>query len=196
MYIYAIVGIQMLCAIKMKKIKTNKNGELTNKDIRYFGGEYSFWEKVKKRGVGSPKIIYESGIEEFDNLKRNVEGEIGFVNFELLKNGLILRLNLNQRFGWIGMKIDELKEINLIGYRIKIKQRRLGKIETKIVHRGELELIEKNETLKFNVIVREFNGIKRYFERSELKTKFKFSISTKPPEKDYGYLLEILEMFN
>jgi hypothetical protein len=180
----------------MKKIKTNKNGELTNKDIRYFGGEYSFWEKVKKRGVGSPKIIYESGIEEFDNLKRNVEGEIGFVNFELLKNGLILRLNLNQRFGWIGMKIDELKEINLIGYRIKIKQRRLGKIETKIVHRGELELIEKNETLKFNVIVREFNGIKRYFERSELKTKFKFSISTKPPEKDYGYLLEILEMFN
>ena len=91
----------------MRLIQTNKNGELAAKDIKYFGGQYSFWEKIRKRGIGSTKIIYDSGIGEFDNLKRNITGEIGFVNFELLKNGLILRLNVTQRFSCIGMKLKE-----------------------------------------------------------------------------------------
>ncbi|MCB0515683.1 MAG: hypothetical protein R2798_03730 [Chitinophagales bacterium] len=180
----------------MKKIETDKNGELSTKDSNYFGGKFSIWEKVRKKGIGSPKIIYDSGIAEFDKLKRNVEGEISFVNFELLKNGLILRLNLNQRFSCVGIKLDELIEINLVGYRVKIKRKKYGKMETKIVHRGELEFVEINETAKFVVIVREFESLRKYFEKEELREKLRFSISTNPPEKDYGHLLEILGIFN
>lgn len=177
----------------MKKVETNKNGELNKKDLRHFGGQYSFLEKIKMKGTGSPKIIYESGIEEFDKLKRNITGEIGFVNFEILKNGLILRLNVNQRFSCIGIKLDELNEINLVGYKIKIRARNLQGYLHKIVHRGELEFTTTNKTLKFNIIVREFENIKKYFERSELNTNFKFSISPKPAEKDFAYLFEYLD---
>lgn len=177
----------------MRLIQTNINGELTAKDIKYFGGQYSFWDKVRKRGIGSAKIIYDSGIEEFDKLKRNITGEIGFVNFELLKNGLILRLNITQRFSCIGIKLDEIKEINLIAYRIRIEVKRNGVFETKIVHRGILEIITLNEGLRFSIVVREFESIVNYFKRDEFLAKFYFSVSTNPPEKDYNFLEAAIE---
>ena len=50
----------------MKIIEIIENGVLEDEDLSYFGGRYSFWEILKKRGVGSPKVIYNSGIEEFE----------------------------------------------------------------------------------------------------------------------------------
>lgn len=179
----------------IKKIETNKNGELRTKDIKYFGGKYSFWENLRTGGIGSTKIIYDSGIEEFDKLKRNITGEIGFVNFELLKNGLILRLNINQRFCCLGMKLSELEAINLIAYRIAIEVERYGIIETKIVHRGDLEIMSSSGGVKFSVIVREFKSIVNYFKKDEFRGKFNFSISTNPSEEDYSYIEEIIEYF-
>jgi hypothetical protein len=173
----------------MKKLRLNKNGELTAKDISYFGGQYSFWEKVSKIGVGSSKVLYESGIDHFDQMKRAIEGEIGFVSFELLKNGLILRLNINQRFSCIGMKLDDIKEINLIGYRIEVYHRQFGKVIIKIVHRGELEIIGGEHSIKFSMVTREFDSFVDYFLREELAEKFHLSISLDPPEKDDAYEL-------
>lgn len=179
----------------MKKIELKNNGEMEIHDLHYFGGKYSLLERIKKKGIGSPKIIYESGINEFDELKRNIAGEISFVNFELLKNGLILRLNLNRRHAYIGIKLDELTTINLVSYRIKIKQNKFGKTITKIVHRGELEIIEQTNKVKFSVIVKDFDGIKKFFQKDDFIQKFNFSVSTNPPEKDNGHLIGILDMF-
>jgi hypothetical protein len=177
----------------MKKIELKNDGEMDIRDIKYFGGKYSLLERIKKKGIGSPKIIYESGIDEFDRLNRNVAGEIGFVNFELLKNGLILRMNLNRKYGYIGIRLHELTAINLVGYRVAIKQKKFGKTTTTIIHRGELEILELDERLKFSVLVKDFKGITNFFQKEELAKKFNFSINSNSPENDNDYLFRILD---
>ena len=177
----------------MKPLKTNPSGHLSPKDIIHFGGEYSTLEKIEKGGIGSTKLIYDSGLEAFDKLSRDIPGEIGFVNFELLKNGLILRLNINQRLCCLGVRLSDIERIDLVGYRIEIRQKQLsGQVETKIVHRGDMQIVERSGTSKFSVVVREFESIVNYLSKVEFTGAFNFSISTNPPEKDYGYLLGML----
>ncbi len=182
----------------MKKIRIGKNGELTEEDVDYFGGKYSLWESMKRKGVGSPRIIYHSGIEEFDKLHRGTVGEVGFVNFELLKNGLILRLNISQRINCIGIKLDEIAEINLIGYPVEImtKQRVFGKKISKIVYRGALEIVESDDTLKFSVLTKDFKSITNYFEKDELVKKFNFSLRNDFIENDdEDPILKMMDIF-
>jgi len=186
----------------MRKIKINNSGELLSSEKSFFGGEYSLWEKLKKKGVGSAKIIYDQGITEFDKLGRNIEGEISFVSFEILKNGLILRLNRNQRIECVGVQLNQLAAINLVGYRIDIVFRD-GSI--KRVHRGELEIKAiSGATSSFSVITREFKTLVSFFQKEELSDKFNYSISTDPPELDgyksnadykYHWALEIIKEF-
>ncbi len=177
----------------MIHLQTNRSGELSKKDLKIFGGAYSFFEKLKKKGIGSPKIIYQSGIAEFDNLKRNVEGETGFVNFELLKNGLILRLNISQRTSCIGMKLNEVEQINLVGYRIILRGRYPGISEPKIFHTGDLEIIESDHRINFSVVATKFDGMVDFFRKPELSDKFNFTINADPPDQDDDLYLEILD---
>ena len=177
----------------MKTLKTNNSGQLSVKDTIHFGGEYTSWEKVKNGGIGSTKLIYDSGLKEFDKLSRNLPGEIGFVNFELLKNGLVLRLNINQRLCCMGVRLCEINRIDLVGYRIEVKQKQLvGQVVNKIVHRGDMQIVTQIGTSKFTIVMREFGGIVKYFSKVEFIGVFNFSISIKPPEKDYSHLLELL----
>ena len=87
----------------MRVIRLQADGQLLKRDLAYFGGAYTFWEKIRLRGIGSSKVIYEKGIPAFDEVDRGLVNELGFVNFELLKNGLLLRLNQNQRTACVGI---------------------------------------------------------------------------------------------
>ena len=180
----------------MKELKLNRKGELDRQEIRNLGVRYSFLEKIKKKGVGSPKVIYKNGISEFDKVSRNLESEIAFVNFELLKNGLLCHLNQNQRNSCVGIKLSDLLSIKLIGYRIKIRMKRFGRTTTKIVHRGELELIEIGGESNYSIIVMEFESLVAFFSKEEFKGKFNYSISINPPEKDNGHLMGIFDALN
>jgi hypothetical protein len=174
----------------IREVKTNHSGKLLKKEIAYYGGEYSFFEKIKNGGIGSSKIIYESGINEFDKLHRGVENEVSYVNFELLKNGLIFRLNRNQRVKCLGIRLNDIESISLIAYSIELKE----KYRKRIVHRGELDIIDKERNLKgFRVLTREFKEIVNFFQRKELADKFNYSVSLKAPERDYGYLINLLD---
>lgn len=55
-----------------------------------------------------------SGIPYFDELTRDVEGELNFVNFEIMNKGLLLRSNTNQRQLCIGILFSDLRSINLL----------------------------------------------------------------------------------
>ncbi len=168
----------------MREIKVNIDGDLTTKEVQYFGGNYSLWQQLKKKGIGSPKLVYRSGIKTFDELKRDIEGEICFVNFELLKKGLILRLNVNQKHKCAGAKFEDIESIHLEAQRIKI----LVKGKEKIVHWGKLEI--NNNLSKIQLIVRtkDFKSVHQYFKKPEFSNLFESSVSENPPEKDYGHL--------
>ncbi len=176
-------------------LNLDKNGDLTRQDKACFGGEYIFFEKVKRSGIGSGKVIYKSGIPEFDAIARGVENELGFVNFELLKNGLIIRLNQNQRIKCVGIKITDVRAINLTASRIEIEYKQHVRMVKKIVYRGELEIIDEQDyKTGFEVFARDYEDVRRFFQKIEFEDKFRHSMSLNPPEKDRGHLLDLMKV--
>lgn len=168
-----------------KLLGTDSYGEITKMEASYFGGEFNFWEKLKMSGIGSPKLIYENGIHEFDQLKRGVENEIFYINFELLKNGLLVRGNINQRIKVIGIRLDELLKISLIAYRIEFHSEKFQTKILKIVHKGTLDFTLINgPALTFKIITVNFNEMLNYFNKSEFKDLFNYSVSLSAPEED------------
>lgn len=87
------------------------------KIIQKYGGEYSIWEKIKMGGVGSPKVKYISGLEEFDRIHYTNDMERSFSNFGLFKNGFMIRINKKQQLGIAIEFLSELKFIRLEGNR-------------------------------------------------------------------------------
>lgn len=177
----------------VKELKLNLSGDLTKQEKAYFGGSYPFVDKLRKFGMGSSKLIYKSGIPAFDEVARGVENEIGFVNFELLKNGLIVRLNQNQRTKGVGVKLTDVKAIHLVAYRIEVQYKQYYRMVRKVVHRGELEIIDiQNNIASFQVLTQNFEGILEFLQKVEFDAKLNYSISLNPPEKDSGHLLDAL----
>lgn len=179
----------------MKEVKTNSSGDLSAVKINYFGGTYSFWELLFKKGIGSSRVVYLSGIPTFDALYRNIEGELGLVNFELLKNGLIMRLNINQRIKVVGARLTDIQQINLVAHRVEIMVQKGSQYVPKIIYRAALEIVETTgSTGQFSILARDFKDLKDYFERAEFKDKLHFSISTNPPEKEATFDAEWLDL--
>lgn len=180
----------------MHPLEIDSTGNLTPSEIARFGGTYTFREKLQLGGTGSSKIIYQEGIPTFDELRRGIENEVAYANFEWLKNGLILRLNINQRLSCVGLTLDEIESINLLAYRIKIRRMHWGVLRSKIVHRGELEIVGKNGLkAKFLITPPFFEGMVRFFSREEIDEKFGYSVSLIPVEEDKdGWLYILLKM--
>lgn len=99
----------------MHPLETESTGNLTPAELARFGGTYTFREKLQLGGTGSSKIIYQEGIPTFDELRRGIQNEVAYANFEWLKNGLILRLNINQRLSCVGLTLEENGKHQLSG---------------------------------------------------------------------------------
>ena len=175
----------------MRIVNSNISGNININEIEYFGGNYTFWEKLKMKGVGSNRLVYLDGIEQLDLLRRNVEVELVFVNFEILKNGLILRANCNQRIMNVGVRISDLLEVKLVGYKMNFGTHQFGD-----VHRGVLYIKEfgKEEKTRFQIVTREYNGIVSFFSGSQLAPIFNHSIHIDNSEKDYSHLLNLINL--
>jgi hypothetical protein len=180
----------------LRIVKTNRSGELIRPEQKAFGGTFPFFEKLKMGGTGSSKMIYHKGIPEFDLLNKGEVGMTSFVSFELLKNGLLLRLNRNQKTKCLGIQLTHIKVIKLLAYRIEIREKRFSIHKTKIIHRGELTIESKDGGLaEFEILSSNFESIKKYFECPPLNPIFNYAISTNPPQKDIGYLIQYLDLF-
>ena len=167
----------------MKRVNIKPGGILAPSEKAYFGGSFSLWEKLKMKGIGSPKMVYESGIEEFDEEDTGVGGEVSFVSMEVLKNGLIIRLNRNNRHRSVGIRLTDLEKIKLTAIRIKRLLSRKEDGNTKIVHRGELEIrdIHQHE-FRFQVMVAEFKLVLEFFHKPPFGHLFEYKVSEAIPE--------------
>ncbi len=169
-------------------LKTNKDGIL---DIEFskLGGQFPLKEKIKLGGVGSTKIIYDKGVAEFDLLRNNLVCEPLYANFELLRNGVVVRCYLNNRLKAVGVRYVDISTIHLLGYRIKIKTKGWGRIVYKTVHRGELLLaLNSSGTIELSVPTVSYKSVKKSFERDAFSNFYTYSISLDPIEKDYSGL--------
>lgn len=128
------------------------------KIIKKYGGAYSFFGKLKIGGVGSPKVIYRSGIPEFDIIHYSDDLEKSMTNFELLKGGLIIRINKKQKLAVAIERLSILEKIVLIPRPIKQN----GQSEKS----GELIVKFKDQKpIQFEVGINEFDGIEKYFKK-------------------------------
>lgn len=155
----------------MKKIILKDNGQMTKRDQSFFGGKFSFLERIKIGGIGSAKVIYQSGLDYFDELNQHIENEISFANFELLKNGLLIRLNRNQRLRYVGYQLNEVLSVSLVGTLI-------GE-ENKQSYAGQLRLnMLEGEQLQFRIQSNYFYNIKSFFEKSLFENKLTCELIT------------------
>jgi len=130
---------------------------MTEKDKSHFGGKYGFIQRIKLGGIGSPKVIYKSGIPHFDELKNQIaESEIPFVNFELMKNGLLIRLNHNLKTRYVGIQLLEYKGVTF--------QKEFGRL-----HSMELRTLNDG-FFYFEIHIANLSAIQTFFKkRSFLK---------------------------
>lgn len=160
----------------MKKIILKNNGQMTKRDLSYFGGKFGLFERLRLGGIGSPKIIYQSGQEYFDELNEYIENEISFANFELLKDGLLIRLNRNQRFRYIGYQLHEVLSIHLLGTAVE----NTSKMEAKNRYQNYEGLLRINllegTPLQFHVPAIYFQKIQTFFQKPIFEEKFSTEI--------------------
>lgn len=179
----------------MQKLTLNNSNDLFSKDLNHYGGSFSYKEKLQLQGVGSPKLIYKSGISELDNSILAKGNYPIFINLEVLKNGLLLRANLNQETYCFGIKIDEITALQLTAYKVEIRVKKFGSYTTKIVHRGTLEIFENKQSIQLSIGIREFKTMHSFLNKPMLKNKLNYTISNNPPEKDASYILSFFEYF-
>jgi len=142
----------------MKKIILNNKGQLILRDKDYFGGKYSFIERLKMNGIGSIKVFYQSGIPYFDEVE-SIENETSFVNFELMKNGFLIRLNRNQQLRYIGFQLHEILNIKLE----KDHPESVLKISTL-----------NDDLLLFKIPTRDIDSLAAFFKKVIFKEKFEY----------------------
>lgn len=169
----------------MKVVEIELSGILDDEEKEYFGGTYSFWERIKLKGVGSPKIVYHKGIPVFDTLNDLVENDSSFVSFELMKNGLILRLNRIQRLRCVGTRMTDLEAIILTAYKIEFKRTKWNQPPSRIVHMGILEIRELDGShCTFRIFTQSFDDLLKFFKKAPFAGKFTFQVSENPTQED------------
>jgi len=184
----------------MKPIKTASHGELRSTDSDKLGGQFTWREKLKMGGSGTSKILYRSGIPYFDELSKIAEDELAYANFELFRNGLVVRFNRVTKLRVAGCTMEEIERITLVAFRVRISRRAsfgpqyiigLFKPTFRIVHRGEISLylVGSDQPMIFDVLVGNFKAIKQFFERPPFYSKFHYSVSPNQPELDFSHYL-------
>lgn len=102
----------------MKQLLLTPNGQIPPKVKSNFGGEFSFFEKIKMGGVGSPKIIFQANDSQLDDLQL-FEDLLIYANLELLKEGFVLRLWQHRAFRAIVFGLEETTHIEFHRYPIR-----------------------------------------------------------------------------
>lgn len=172
----------------MKLLKLNHHNNINFLDLEFLGGSFTFIEKIKLRGTGSPKLIYRSGIEAIDKSLTTHSNKINYVNFELFKNGIVIRYKNDTKSIGIGIQINEIERIVLTAFKIKIWRKIRWKKQSDIVYRGELDIFINNKVLQFSILTKDFESCFNFWNKKHLHEKFEYKVSNTPPENDESLL--------
>ena len=149
----------------MEVVEIEANGNAPWEVLRKYGGKFRLFEKIKMGGVGSPKIVYHSGLEEIDNLKEDVGSDLCYINFEFLKNGLLGRVNKGQKLIGVIMHYDEIEKIFLSKNKLENPndEATIGRLAINS-YSGEVLICE--------VTAQGYDGIEKFFRKHFVVDKF------------------------
>ena len=81
-------------------ITTYTNPRIKEEIIQTVGSSFSFWQRLKFKGIGSPRMIIEERDPFFDEYT-NPHHYLTYANFELRPKGIIIHIHKTlQNFNW------------------------------------------------------------------------------------------------
>ena len=107
----------LLLRPSMKLTNLEKTHRLKINDLKYLGGKYSFFQSIKKGGVGSPQFLYKDGIDKWDKM----DGEFQYksvCSIELHKKGIALWYNKRQKIHAALIPYEEVIAINYHSFKV------------------------------------------------------------------------------
>lgn len=76
------------------------------------GGQYTLWERLKRKRIGTPMMFYREGYKEIDALQALASDELR-INMELFKQGVVLRIAERTNPYFIPFKKEEILKVKL-----------------------------------------------------------------------------------
>lgn len=164
----------------IEELSLEKTIYLEEEDLERYGGRYSFLEQLRLGGVGSAKVVYESGIIAFDEICQRLSQEPCSISFELLKKGLIIRLYSNHHIRAVGVLLRDIEFINFRGTEVAVQQRGMGLFKNKIRREGKLWIITQSGAIVVTYVSpQNYNSVKAFFEKKPFQGLFNSSIEKK-----------------
>ena len=156
------------------------------KIVNYLGGEFSFLATLFRGGTGSVRIVYTSGVAEFDDVA-SIDSSLPFCNIQLCKDGFAIRLIKKGIGQIIGVKFSELQR--LVFTTTPIRTRIRGRIV--IRYKAEVVIQSIEEKIFFQVQQVHYKSFKSYVSRNFREDIIVWQV--KPTEEDHsGNVLNVI----
>ncbi|MEM6842589.1 MAG: hypothetical protein AAF632_10220 [Bacteroidota bacterium] len=146
-------------------------------------------EKIRHRGIGSPRLIYQSGLEKF-NFVGNRSNDTDYVNIELLKGGIAIRLKQEDYFVCALTPKTDLKKVNFESFKIKTYYQ--GREIIKLAAR--ISLLIEDHTVDLLLSAAYYKPGLAFFKKPFFKNNVSFGVDPAPPIDDNGFDAGILEL--
>lgn len=146
----------------MKLSRIEHSHHITQSEVRYLGGKFNFIELLKMGGNGSPKFLYNKGIEKLDAINESFDHKC-LCSVELLKTGFILWWNKFQTIRAILIKYDEIEAIKINSFKVNAKPL----VQTDyILTAGDIEIQIKDEkSIHYYLPASTFKKVLRFFSK-------------------------------
>ena len=175
----------------MRALELQPNGRPSGADLAPMGGAYGFLEALRLRGTGSGKVVYAAGVASFDRQRRGIEGELPIANFELLRAGLLLWVNVGQRVACAGTPLASVEEVVLERQTVEMRAPGgVGLVPTDrpppTYRRGVLYVRGEGFEVAAVVIPREYGSVRAFFGKRPIRYFFREVDVGVVSERDYS----------
>ena len=139
--------------------------------------EFTTREKIKLRGTGSPRIVYTSGLNKLDEVK-NKSTSLHYINFEIFKNGLLIRSSRDNTNLDFFLNVVEIREIHIWVKRYMT----FAYFKWWMKYDGILTIKNQNSEIVFYIPQVYFKPFKKFIYKSWMKKFVIYEIDPSPPE--------------
>lgn len=148
----------------MKIVSLGNDGVLRQRDQAYLGGTFSLLESLKMMGVGSPKMVYLSGIDQFDSLK-GLSTSLDYVSIELLRDGFAIRFKKQNTFKASLVNYTEIRQVKLLVQ----KCTQLYRGRDQVYYETDIEMLLDIGLVKFELLPSHYKSGSRFFKKPPLR---------------------------
>ena len=164
----------------MKFVKLNQDGSIPSNASRKLG-KYSFFQKLRLGGSGSPRIIYQGGSSDFDEIA-SIDVSITYAQIELFPLGMAIRMRERSNGQAAIIMFKDLSFFNFVTWKLEVHL----PTSKHVVDVGELTISTAEQALVFSINGSIFSDTKDFMLRKELRGIAHIKHIDKVQKPDFG----------